>query len=172
MSCKRTPENALVTRLKMRESRRLEIGSRRCVFQPVTRSKPSSSLARRRGISAGSSCRSPSIVTTISPCAWSKPATSAAALPKLRRRRTTRTLSSELCNLVNAEKVPSAEPSSTKIARARLYAGRRMAELLSLEEAQKRILDRVTPLTPEVVLLAEAAGRVVFEDALAVVDLP
>jgi len=47
-----------------------------------------------------------------------------------------------------------------------------MAELLSLEEAQKRILDRVTPLTPEVVLLAEAAGRVVFEDALAVVDLP
>ena len=47
-----------------------------------------------------------------------------------------------------------------------------MAELLSLEEALKRILDRVTPLTPEVVLLAEAGGRVVFEDALAVVDLP
>ena len=47
-----------------------------------------------------------------------------------------------------------------------------MAELLSLEEALKGILDRVTPLTPEVVLLAEAGGRVVFEDALAVVDLP
>ena len=47
-----------------------------------------------------------------------------------------------------------------------------MAELLPLEEALRRILDRVTPLGPEVVPLAAAAGRVVFEDAMAVVDLP
>jgi molybdopterin molybdotransferase len=47
-----------------------------------------------------------------------------------------------------------------------------MAELLPLEEALRRILDRVTPLGPEVVPLAAAAGRVVFEDAVAVVDLP
>ncbi len=47
-----------------------------------------------------------------------------------------------------------------------------MAELLSLEEALKRILDSVTPLGPEVVPLAAAAGRVLAEDARAAVDLP
>jgi molybdopterin molybdotransferase len=47
-----------------------------------------------------------------------------------------------------------------------------MAELLSLEEALKRILGRVTALGPEVVPLAAAAGRVLAEDARAVVDLP
>jgi molybdopterin molybdotransferase len=47
-----------------------------------------------------------------------------------------------------------------------------MAELLSLEEALERILGRVTPLGPEVVELSGAAGRVLAEDARAVVDLP
>jgi molybdopterin molybdotransferase len=47
-----------------------------------------------------------------------------------------------------------------------------MAELLSLEEALKRILERVTPLEPEAVPLAAAAGRVLAENARAVVDLP
>ncbi|HEX9378162.1 MAG TPA: gephyrin-like molybdotransferase Glp [Gaiellaceae bacterium] len=47
-----------------------------------------------------------------------------------------------------------------------------MAELLSLQEALKRILERVTPLGPEAVSLAAAAGRVLAEDARAVVDLP
>ncbi|HLB18458.1 MAG TPA: gephyrin-like molybdotransferase Glp [Gaiellaceae bacterium] len=47
-----------------------------------------------------------------------------------------------------------------------------MAELLSLEEALARILERVTPLGPEAVPLRAAAGRVLAEDALAVVDLP
>jgi molybdopterin molybdotransferase len=47
-----------------------------------------------------------------------------------------------------------------------------MAELLSLEEALKRILEQVQPLGPETVPLAEAAGRVLAGDALAVVDLP
>jgi molybdopterin molybdotransferase len=47
-----------------------------------------------------------------------------------------------------------------------------MAELLSFEEALKRILERVTPLGPEAVPLAAAAGRFLAEDARAVVDLP
>jgi molybdopterin molybdotransferase len=47
-----------------------------------------------------------------------------------------------------------------------------MAELLSLEEALKRVLERVTPLGPEAVPLAAAGGRVLAEDARAVVDLP
>ena len=47
-----------------------------------------------------------------------------------------------------------------------------MAELLSLEEALARILERVTPLGPEAVPLRAAAGRVLAEDALALVDLP
>ena len=47
-----------------------------------------------------------------------------------------------------------------------------MAELLSLEEALARILERVTPLGPEAVPLQAAAGRVLAEDALALVDLP
>ena len=54
------------------------------------------------------------MVTTTSPCASAKPAWSAAALPKLRRSRTTRTLSCEACRRVSAENVPSVEPSSTK----------------------------------------------------------
>ena len=47
-----------------------------------------------------------------------------------------------------------------------------MAELLSLEEALERILGRVTALGPEDVDLSAAAGRVLAEDARAVVDLP
>lgn len=47
-----------------------------------------------------------------------------------------------------------------------------MAELLSLEEALKRILERVTPLGPETVTVAASAGRVLGEDARSVVDLP
>lgn len=47
-----------------------------------------------------------------------------------------------------------------------------MAELLSLETALGRILERVTPLGPETVQLAEAAGRVLGDDAHAYVDLP
>ena len=47
-----------------------------------------------------------------------------------------------------------------------------MADLLSLEEALERILERVTPLEPEDVELSAAAGRVLAEDALASVDLP
>src|SRR5947208_206503 len=47
-----------------------------------------------------------------------------------------------------------------------------MAELLSLAEAQARVLERVEPLAGEPVPVARAAGRVLVEDAHAVVDLP
>ena len=47
-----------------------------------------------------------------------------------------------------------------------------MAELLSLEDALGRILERVTPLGSEAVPLESAAGRVLAEDARSVVDLP
>ena len=47
-----------------------------------------------------------------------------------------------------------------------------MTELLSLAEAQARVLERVTPLPSERVGIGEAAGRVLAEDALAAVDLP
>jgi molybdopterin molybdotransferase len=47
-----------------------------------------------------------------------------------------------------------------------------MAELLSLEEAQQRILERVVQLPPERVPLGAAAGRVLAESATAAVDLP
>jgi molybdopterin molybdotransferase len=47
-----------------------------------------------------------------------------------------------------------------------------MAELLSLAEAQSRVLERVVPLEGEPVPVAQASGRVVAEDAHAVVDLP
>lgn len=47
-----------------------------------------------------------------------------------------------------------------------------MAELLSLAEAQARVLERVRPLDAERVPIAEAAGRVLAEDAHALVDLP
>ena len=47
-----------------------------------------------------------------------------------------------------------------------------MAELLSIEDALARILDRAQPLPPETVPLDVAAGRVLAEQALAAVDLP
>src|SRR5919109_3190350 len=47
-----------------------------------------------------------------------------------------------------------------------------MAVLLSLEEAQARVLEQVTPLEGEPVQLADAAGRVLADPAHAAVDLP
>jgi molybdopterin molybdotransferase len=47
-----------------------------------------------------------------------------------------------------------------------------MSELLSLAEAQARVLERVRPLDGERVPVAEAAGRVLAADAQAAVDLP
>ena len=47
-----------------------------------------------------------------------------------------------------------------------------MAELLTIEEAQRLILERVRPLPAERVRLESAAGRVLAEPATALVDLP
>ena len=47
-----------------------------------------------------------------------------------------------------------------------------MAELLTLEEAQRLVLERAEPLPAERVPLEQAAGRVLAEAAPAVVDLP
>ena len=47
-----------------------------------------------------------------------------------------------------------------------------MERLLSVEEAQRAILDRVRPLAPEQVGLGEAAGRFLAEPVRAAVDLP
>jgi molybdopterin molybdotransferase len=47
-----------------------------------------------------------------------------------------------------------------------------MAELLALAEAQSRVLERVRPLEGERVPVAQAAGRVLAEDASSLVDLP
>jgi molybdopterin molybdotransferase len=47
-----------------------------------------------------------------------------------------------------------------------------MAELLSLEDARARVLEQVAPLASEPVPVADAAGRVLAEDAHAAVDLP
>ena len=47
-----------------------------------------------------------------------------------------------------------------------------MASLLTLEEAQERVLERARPLPPERVPIAEAGGRVSAEEVRARVDLP
>ncbi|MBA3735817.1 MAG: molybdopterin molybdotransferase MoeA [Actinobacteria bacterium] len=47
-----------------------------------------------------------------------------------------------------------------------------MRQLISLEEALARILERVRPLNAEPVALADAARRVIAEDARSFVDLP
>ena len=47
-----------------------------------------------------------------------------------------------------------------------------LADLLSLEEAQRLVLERALPLPSERVPLEQAAGRVLAETACAVVDLP
>jgi molybdopterin molybdotransferase len=47
-----------------------------------------------------------------------------------------------------------------------------MAELLTIEEAQRLVLERVQPLAAERVSLEDAAGRVLVETARSVVDLP
>jgi molybdopterin molybdotransferase len=47
-----------------------------------------------------------------------------------------------------------------------------VTEIISLQEAQALVLDRVRPLTSETVPLERSAGRVLAEPAQAVVDLP
>ena len=116
MSCIDTPVSQAVTRLKTFEARRRLSGSRRWRFQPLTRSVPLSSSASSFGMSAGSSWPSPSMVTIVAPEACSKPAASAADLPKLRRSRTPRIWGRSTASSSTSSVVPSVEPSSTTIA--------------------------------------------------------
>jgi molybdopterin molybdotransferase len=53
-----------------------------------------------------------------------------------------------------------------------LRYGRNVAALLTLEEAQERVLAHARPLEAEVVAIHDAAGRVTTESARAIVDLP
>ena len=45
-------------------------------------------------------------------------------------------------------------------------------KLVSIQEAQRLVLERVSPLPVETVLVAEAGGRVLAEPGQAAVDLP
>ena len=47
-----------------------------------------------------------------------------------------------------------------------------MPELISISEAQRRVIERVKPLEAERVPIERAAGRVLADPAVAVVDLP
>ena len=151
-------------------------------------------------------------MTTMSPCACANPAASAAAFPKLRRSRTTRTLSLRVVQagqrgeravgraVVDEDRLPglverlegrvelveeerdrpllvvngdddrdhgAREPIRQRVAYAAV-----LAELLTIEEAQRLILERVRPLGAEPVPLEEAGGRILAETARAAVDLP
>ena len=66
-------------------------------------------------MSSGWFCRSPSIVTTISPRARARPACIAGCWPKLRLKRTACTRGSAACSRSTAAHVPSVDPSSTRI---------------------------------------------------------
>ena len=96
---------------------RITILSLRSLRQPATKSSSSfNSLATMRGISTGSFCKSPSIVTITSARAASMPACMAAVCLKLRASSTKRTnpwLCLAACSI--ASRVPSVLPSSTKI---------------------------------------------------------
>src|SRR5436309_6810389 len=66
---------------------------------------------------------------------------------------------------------PRCEPAR----RRRSLAGsvvRAMADLLSIERALARVLERCAPLGDEQVALQDAVGRVLAEDAISAVDLP
>ncbi len=134
-------------------------------------------------------------MTTTSPSTSRNPASSAAALPALRRSRTTLTLSSRSWSRTSAACVPSREPSSTNttsqgsprpasaatsslVERRRRSAPRRgrgrrprsraraypvcsviaVAELLTVEEALARVLERARPLPAEEVAARARGG--------------
>src|SRR4051794_39390195 len=89
--------------------------SARPTRRPLATSLPASTAATSFGISSGGFCRSPSIVTTMSPRARLRPACIAGCWPALRRKRTPRTRASAACSRSTSAHVPSDEPSSTRI---------------------------------------------------------
>jgi len=103
--------------LAMRDgSLRDRYGSIRSLRQPLAMSHTSSRTGcSRAGMSAGSCCRSPSMLMTISPRAWSKPAARAPVWPWLRRSFTQTTRGSRRTRARMAPTEPSVLLSSTKI---------------------------------------------------------
>ena len=47
-----------------------------------------------------------------------------------------------------------------------------MAELISIEEARRRVLEAVRPLPAEPVALRDALGRVLAEDVASAIEVP
>src|SRR4030095_4431049 len=97
------------------EGGRVPSGSRRCALCPATRSAESPRSAIMPGISAGSSCKSPSSVAIPAPVDAANPADRAADLPKLRRRRRPRIRGSCPLRRTISFQVPSVLPSSMKM---------------------------------------------------------
>ena len=84
--------------------------------QPAQLSPPVASMTRTiSAISSGGCCRSASIITAKSPREARSPAYMAASLPKLRLKEMYRTRSSCRCSFRAVCRVPSFEPSSTKM---------------------------------------------------------
>src|SRR3954468_9319043 len=110
-----TPVKRRSMPLITREGSERPTGSLRPRLRPLATSLPASTASTSRGMSSGSFCRSPSIVTTTSPRARARPACIAGCWPKLRLKRTARTRASLACRRSRAANVPSVEPSSTKI---------------------------------------------------------
>ena len=96
-SCSGTPESRATSRLAIHDGTLRETKHRGdpCASRRPRRSPPRAGSSRR-GMSAGSFCRSPSMGTRISPRAWSSAAVNAAVCPQLRRSRITRTCSGSL----------------------------------------------------------------------------
>ena len=109
--------NRPTSQLNTRDGIVLCQGSSRGVFQPLTRSARGESPASRpsiRGISAGSSCPSPSSITIRSPRQHANPAARAADLPCPRSRRMPRTRLSANDRASISAHEPSVEPSSIR----------------------------------------------------------
>src|SRR5215212_883525 len=87
----RTPVKRRSMPLITRDGNARPSGSLRTRRRPLATSLPASTASTSRGMSSGSFCRSPSIVTISSPRARERPACIAGCWPKLRLKRITRT---------------------------------------------------------------------------------
>ena len=114
-SCSQSPVIQPTSRLKTFEGSVLWSGSTRGDFQPFTRSAPSSSNASMLGISAGSSCPSPSSITIRGAALAAKPAANAADLPWPVSRWMPRMRGSAAEAAVISSQEVSVEPSSTTV---------------------------------------------------------
>src|SRR6266849_4693577 len=108
-----TPTAREARRLTAAEITRRRKGSVRPSRRVPTTSYPASISAKSRGISSGGFCRSASSVTTTSPRAYAKPASTAACCPALRASATTFTAGCDAWMFSNSSSERSVLPSST-----------------------------------------------------------